>query len=84
MTLSLENLKKAQDKLGSGGIVTKFIAEAEKQYALAKKDNDMIYLELVPPPEKLDSIDRVASARLAKPIPCPDKLSSNFKDMWAK
>ncbi|ODN01538.1 hypothetical protein Ocin01_05124 [Orchesella cincta] len=82
LTLSLDLLKKAQDKLGAGGFVTKFIAEAEKQYSLAKKDNDMIYLELVPPAEKLDPIDRVASARLAKALPCPEKLSTNFKDIF--
>lgn len=81
LSVSLDSLRKAQEKLGSGGYVTKFIAEAEKYYGLAKKDNDMIYLELVPAPEKLDPIDRVPSAKLAKATTCPDKLSTNFKDM---
>lgn len=81
LTLALDGLKKAQEKLGVGGFVSRCITEADKQYTLVKKDNDMIYLELVPPAEKLDTIDRVASAKLAKAIPCPEKMSSNFKDM---
>lgn len=81
LTLSKEHLRKAQEKLGTGGFALKCAEDAEKLYKLAKKDNDMIYLELVPAAEKLEPIDRVASAKLSKAIPCPEKLSSDFKDM---
>jgi len=56
------------------------VAKATKSLADAKKDNDFIYHERIPDAATLAPIEKVASARLAKPTPVPMKFNNN-KDL---
>ena len=52
--------------------------EAKRFHASATKDNDFIYHEVVPAASHLATIPKVASARLAKITPCPEKFATGF------
>ncbi|ODN01568.1 Programmed cell death 6-interacting protein [Orchesella cincta] len=78
----LEVLKQAQTRSGVPNFFADYINKANRMVAEAKKDNDFIYHERVPETSSLMPIDKVASARLAKPTPVPERLSNNFKDLF--
>lgn len=77
----LEVLKQAQQRSGVPNFFADYVNKANRLMQEAKKDNDFIYHERVPETSSLMPIDKVGSARLAKPTPVAERLSSNFKDL---
>ncbi len=77
----LELLKQAQQRSGVPNYFDDYVKKTNRLLAEAKKDNDFIYHERVPESNTLMPIDKVASARLAKPTPVAERMSSNFKDL---
>jgi len=73
--------KKAQEKTGNPSIFSYYVTEGTRLAASAKKDNDFIYHEAIPSAENLATIEKVATARLAKPTPVQPQLSLTFKDL---
>lgn len=80
----LELLKQSQQRAGNPTYFDDYVKKANRLLAEAKKDNDFIYHERVPESSVLQPIDKVASARLAKPLPIPERFSSNFKDLYER
>jgi len=78
---SIDILKQAQTRAGNPNFFADYVNKATRLVAQAKKDNDFIYHERVPEPSALSPIDKVASARLAKQTPLPEKLSTHFRDL---
>lgn len=78
----LEVLKQAQNRSGVPNFFADYINKANRLMTEAKKDNDFIYHERVPETSSLIPIDKVASARLAKPAPVSERLSTNFRDLY--
>ena len=81
LNLCLELLKKAQDKTGNVTLFSYYVTEASRLVTEVKKDNDFIYHEQVPNPSNLPTIEKVPSARLAKPLAVAHQLSATFKDL---
>ena len=52
-----------------------------KLYPLAKKDNEFIYNDKVPPSDALKAIGRAA---LAKPLPVASPMTTNFHDLFTR
>lgn len=80
LNLAIENIKSAQDKIGNSNYLSYYMGEAKRLVAAATKDNDFIYHEVVPPASHLTPIPKVASARLAKITPMPEKFAADFQN----
>lgn len=73
--------KKAREKSSNYSLFSYYVTEGNRLAEAAKKDNDFIYHEVVPSSGNLSTIEKVATARLAKPTPVPSQLSASFKDL---
>ncbi|KAG8310620.1 Rhophilin, Rho GTPase binding protein [Homalodisca vitripennis] len=76
---ALEFLKAAQTRSGKPNLASDLVTKAHRHLTEAIKDNDFIYHERIPDPKSLQPIGR---APLAKALPVPPRLSSNFKDLF--
>jgi programmed cell death 6-interacting protein len=74
LTLSLEILKQAQQRSGSPSFFADYVNKGTRLLQQAKKDNDFIYHERVPEASTLPPVDKVASARIAKVLPVPERM----------
>ncbi|CAG7817435.1 unnamed protein product [Allacma fusca] len=79
---SIETFKIAQQRSGNPNFFSDYANKASRLLAEAKKDNDFIYHERIPESGSLAAIEKVQSARLAKPLPVGERLSTNFKDLF--
>jgi len=82
LNVCIELLRKAQDKLKTN-TGSQFLVEANRVVIECKKENDFIYHEVIPDPKSLEPVEKVSSARLAKPTPIPEKFSADFRDIFA-
>ena len=73
---AIENFKSAQQRSGDATQYQDYMNKAQRFLAEALKDNDFIYHERVP---EAKSLEPVGKAPLAKVLPMPERLSSNFK-----
>ncbi|XP_044731295.1 programmed cell death 6-interacting protein isoform X2 [Chrysoperla carnea] len=74
-------LKTAQTRSGRTGFFDEFMSKIQRNLTEAKKDNDFIYHERIPDPK---SLEPVGKAMLAKVISLPEKLGTNFKDLFGE
>jgi len=81
LNYAVDLFKKAQEKTGNYSLFSYYVTEGNRLAAAAKKDNDFIYHEIIPKEANLATIEKAASARLAKPTPVPSQLSTSFKDL---
>ncbi len=79
---TIELLKQAQQRAGNPTFFSDYVNKANRLLTEAKKDNDFIYHERVLEASALTPIDKVASARIAKVLPVPEKMCESFsKDL---
>jgi hypothetical protein len=74
-------VKKAQENIGSSTFLSDIMTEAERLHKEAKRDNDLIYHEVIPNIDDLTPTDKVGSAKLAKLGTVPESFSDSFHDM---
>jgi len=72
LNLCIDQLKQAQTRSGIQNLFADYSNKATRALTEAKKDNDFIYHERVP--DSMAPIEKVASARLAKPTVVPTKF----------
>ncbi|XP_076336080.1 programmed cell death 6-interacting protein-like isoform X2 [Tachypleus tridentatus] len=75
-----ELMKAAETRGGTTFNFSDYVGRINHSYQEAKKDNDFIYHARVP---DLKSLQPIGKAALAKPTPFPEKLSSNFQDLFS-
>jgi len=82
LQLAETNLQSAKSTLPSPyqGDVSQWISTVQDALTSAKKDNDFIYFEKVPPAEDLGIIE---GATVVKAIPLADKFLENNNDLFA-
>lgn len=75
-----ELMKAAENRAGVNITYRDYLGQINRLYEETKKDNDFIYHERVP---DIKSLAPIGKAALAKPLPMPDHLSSNYQDLFA-
>lgn len=82
LTQTMEILKQAQQRSGNAAFFSDYVNKANRLLQQAKKDNDFIYHERVLEASALTPVEKVASARIAKVLPLPEKMCEHFtKDL---
>lgn len=76
---SVELFKTAQSRSGRPSLFEEFAGRAQRNYAESKKDNDLIYNEMIP---DFKSLPAPGKAMLAKAIPVTGRLDESGKDLF--
>lgn len=77
---SVEMFKTAQAKSNKLTLYQEYLNKATRNLTEAKKDNEFIYHERIP---DIRNVEPISKASLAKITPLPQRLSSNFQDIFA-
>lgn len=80
LSQSIELFKAAQSRSGKITLFEEYVHRAQRNYDESKKDNDLIYNEMIP---DFRSLDGPGKALLAKPISLPARLSEGNKDLFS-
>jgi programmed cell death 6-interacting protein len=78
---AVELFKACHSRSGKPHLFEEFFGRAQRNLTETKKDNDMIYNEMIP---DIKNLNPPGKAQLAKAIPPSDRLSTNFKDMFVE
>lgn len=78
---AVELFKSAQSRSGKPDLFEVHCNRAQRNLAESKKDNDMIYNEMIP---DVKNLPPPGKAQLAKIILLQERLSQNFKDLFAE
>lgn len=76
---AIELFKAAQSRSGKPTLFEDFAGRAQRNYNETKKDNDLIYNEMIP---DFKSLDSPGKALLAKPTALSGRMSEGGKDMF--
>ncbi|XP_067617423.1 programmed cell death 6-interacting protein isoform X2 [Eurosta solidaginis] len=78
---AVELFKAAQTRSGNATYLDEYFSRAKRNLEESTKDNEFIYNEMIPDVSTLASPGK---AQLAKPLPLPSPLASNFKDIFSE
>lgn len=76
---AVDLFKAAQSRSGKPTIFEEYASRAQRNLTEAKKDNDLIYNEMIP---DIKSLETPGKALLAKPIALTGRLSDGNKDLF--
>lgn len=76
---AVELFKAAQQRSNKPNLFQEYANKAQRNLTEVKKDNDFIYHERIP---DIKTLEPVGKAHVAKLVPMPEVLSSNFKDLF--
>lgn len=77
---AVELFKAAQSRSGKANLFEEYANRAQRHFVEAKKDNDLIYNEMIP---DIKSVSSPGKALLAKPILLSGRLSDGTKDLFS-
>ncbi|XP_068157558.1 programmed cell death 6-interacting protein [Drosophila tropicalis] len=77
---AIDLFKAAQSRGGNETYLDEYFSRAKRNLAESTKDNEFIYNEMIP---ELSTLASPGKAQLAKPLPIPVPLASNFKDIFS-
>ncbi|XP_020281444.1 programmed cell death 6-interacting protein [Pseudomyrmex gracilis] len=78
---AVDCFKAAQDRSNKPSLFQDYANKAQRSLTEAKKDNDFIYHERIP---DVRSLEAIGKASVAKLLPLPAILSTDFKDLFAE
>lgn len=78
---AVELFKAAQSRSGKPHLFEEYSNRAQRNLVETKKDNDLIYNEMIP---DIKNLEGPGKAQLAKIIPLGEKLNPNSKDLFSE
>lgn len=76
---AVELFKAAQSRAGKPNLFEEYASKAQRNLNESRKDNDLIYNEMIP---DVKTLDLPGKAQLAKPIALPARLGQSTKDLF--